>query len=48
VRVGIHLTGAIKITAEVGATQLVGQGPQRGGVLVLVAVVHDHRTGRRT
>ena len=44
-RVGVDLARAVEITAEVLATQLMGQRADLGGVVELVAVVHQDRPG---
>jgi hypothetical protein len=46
-RAGIHLGRVVEIATQVRGAQLVGQLPEGRGVVVLVAVVHDHRGGAR-
>ena len=44
--VGVDLRGVVEIAQQMRGAQLVDQRAERGGVVVLVAVVHDHRPGR--
>ena len=45
-RVGVDLRGVGKIAQQVSTAKLVDQRAELGGVVVLVAVVHDHRAGQ--
>src|SRR5664279_3040184 len=43
--VGVDLGGAVEVSEQMRAAQLVDQGAQFGGIVVLVPVVDDHRIG---
>ena len=45
-RVGVDRRGVVEVSQQMRGAQLVDQGAERGGVVVLVPVVHDHRAGQ--